>query len=101
MAAPQPSLWKPALAGAHFSCVPQPSSAGCMPSERKPSIDQVLTNTLRGFGFLARCVALGDVHALDAEALGETAPFLARRRLDALLAVIGGEIYERLLDEPG
>src|ERR1700722_5448176 len=28
-----------------------------MPSDRKPSIDQVLTNTLRGFGLLARWVS--------------------------------------------
>src|SRR5947209_7479940 len=33
-----------------FSCVPQPSSEGCRPSEQKPSTDQVLTNTPRGFG---------------------------------------------------
>ena len=48
-----------------------------MPSDKKPSTDQVLTNTLRGFGLLgALRVALGDVHALDAEALRETRPLL-------------------------
>ena len=45
------------FSGSHFSCVPQPSSAGCMPSERKPSTDQVLTKTSIGFGFFARCVS--------------------------------------------
>ena len=28
-----------------------------MPSDRKPSTDQVLTKTLAGFGFFARCVS--------------------------------------------
>src|SRR5260364_332276 len=57
MAAPQPSVWQRPLSGIHFSCVPQPSSAGCMPSETKPSTDQVLTNTSIGFGFLERWVS--------------------------------------------
>ena len=46
-----------------------------MPSDRKPSTDQVLTNTfmrLRVAGALG--VALGDVDALDAERHGEPAP---------------------------
>ncbi len=58
----QIAAWLPALClwpflGSHFSCVPQPSSAGCMPSDRKPSTDQVLTNTFIGFGALARWVS--------------------------------------------
>ena len=40
-----------------FSWVPKPSSAGCMPSETKPSTDQVLTNLPRGLGALARWVS--------------------------------------------
>src|SRR3954452_18415046 len=52
MAAPQPVLCLWPLFGSHFSWVPQPSSAGCMPSDTKPSTDQVLTNTFIGFGFL-------------------------------------------------
>ena len=56
-----------------------------MPSDRKPSTDQVLTKTLRGFGLLgALGVALGDVNALDAEALREPAPLFARLRLAPL-----------------
>ena len=46
-----------------------------MPSETKPSTDQVLTNTfvrLRLLGALG--VALGDVDALDAELVRELAP---------------------------
>ena len=43
--------------GIHFSCVPQPSSAGCRPSEMKPSTDQVFQNTFIGFGRLVRCVS--------------------------------------------
>ena len=67
------------LSGIHFSCVPQPSSAGCMPSDTKPSTDQVLTNTFIGFGLLgALGVALGDMDALDAELAGEPAPAFAR-----------------------
>ena len=41
------------------------------------------------------------MHALDAEALRETRPFLFALRLGALVAKILGEIDERLLDEPG
>src|SRR5215475_5212865 len=54
MAALQPVLCLPAFAGIHFSCVPQPSSAGCKPSDTKPSTDQVLTNTFIDPGCLAR-----------------------------------------------
>jgi hypothetical protein len=57
IAAPHPCAWVPAFGGIQVSCVPQPSSAGCIPSERKPSTDQVLTKTFIGFGFLARCVS--------------------------------------------
>jgi hypothetical protein len=53
----------------------------------------VLTKTLR--------IALGDMHALDAEAPRKPAPVLARLRLGALVAEVGGEIEQRLLDEPG
>ena len=56
-----------------------------MPSDRKPSTDQVLTNTSRGFGVPgALRVALGDMHALDAEALRDAAPFLCSSALAAL-----------------
>ena len=53
----EPMVSSRPFAGSHFSCVPQPSSAGCMPSERKPSTDQVLTKTPIGFGFRARWVS--------------------------------------------
>ena len=62
----------------------------------------MLTKTLRGFGRLgALRVAFGDMHALDAEALCEARPLVFRLRLRRLVAKIGGEIDERLLDEPG
>src|SRR6202023_4406542 len=56
MAAPQPASWLYAFSGIHFSCVPQPSSDGCTPSDRKPSTDQVLTKTSGSFGDLERWV---------------------------------------------
>ena len=46
-------------------------------------------------------VALGDMHALDAEPLREASPFVLRLRLGRFVAEIVGEIDERLLDEPG
>ena len=46
-------------------------------------------------------VALGDMHALDPEALGEAGPFVLRLRLGRLVAEIVGKMDERLLDEPG
>src|SRR3569623_628274 len=57
MAAPQPASWVCAFSGIHFSWVPHPSSDGCTPSDRKPSTDQVLTNTSGSFGFLERWVS--------------------------------------------
>ena len=45
-------------------------------------------------------VALGDVDALDAGLLGQPRPFLARLRLLELEAEIGGDVQQRLLDEP-
>src|SRR6202012_2103894 len=57
MAAPQPASWVRAFSGIHFSCVPQPSSDGCTPSDRKPSTDQVLTKTSGSFGDLERWVS--------------------------------------------
>src|SRR4029453_9286477 len=57
MAAPQPASWVRAFSGIHFSWVPQPSSDGCTPSDRKPSTDQVLTKTSGSFGVLERWVS--------------------------------------------
>ena len=102
IAAPQPLLWKPALAGAHFSCVPQPSSAGCMPSDRKPSIDQVLTNTLRGFGVLARWVSRSAICTPLTPRRWASLPQSARVFGSALLSPrSAARLSERLLDEPG
>ena len=94
-----------AAAGRHpgFSWVPQPSSAGCMPSDTKPSTDQVLTNISARLG-VARAlgVALGDVDALDADAPHQAAP--TPRGSSARPPVTPrsrGDVEQRLLDEPG
>ena len=53
-----------------------------MPSDRKPSTDQVLTNTSGGFGDCgALRVPLGDVDALDAGLPHQVRPFGLRLRL--------------------
>ena len=64
----------------------------------RPGVDEHVAR-LRGLRALR--VALGDMHALDAEAMGEAAPFVFRLRRRGFVAKIGGEIDERLLDEPG
>ena len=64
----------------------------------RPGVDEHVAR-LGALGALG--VALGDMHALDAEALRQLAPFLARLRLGDRLAKVGSEIDERLLDEPG
>src|SRR5579883_827755 len=63
----------------------------------RPGVDEDIAR-LRLLGALR--VALGDMDALDAEALGELAPFLLALRLAAFVAEIGGEIDQGLLDEP-
>ena len=45
-----PSLWRKPYLGSVFSCVPQPSSEVVVPSSRKPSMLQVLTNSSICFG---------------------------------------------------
>ena len=62
-------------AGSAFSCVPQPISAGWLPSDTKPSIDQVLTNSPTSLGCVRDLgVALGDVDHLDAEVARQLRP---------------------------
>ena len=74
-----------------------------MPSDRNPSTDQVLTNTLRGFGLLARWVSRSAICTpLTPRRLGELAPIpRASSARASLRAEVGGEIEQRLLDEPG
>ncbi|GJE35563.1 hypothetical protein LDDCCGHA_5782 [Methylobacterium oxalidis] len=57
MAQREPVSCSRALSGFQVSCVPQPSSAGWLPSETKPSTDHVFTNTPIGFSDLARWVS--------------------------------------------
>ena len=74
-----------------------------MPSDMKPSTDQVLTKTSRGFGLdRALGVALGDVDALDAEVAHQPRPALAvvGPGLVEGVAEVAGKIDQRLLDEP-
>ena len=84
-----------------FSCVPQPSSAGCSPSDTKPSTDQVLTKTPCGFGVRARCVSR------SAMWIPVTPSAWARRAQPSRdvggrgsVAEVGREVEERALDEP-
>src|SRR5580704_1952569 len=63
----------------------------------RPGIDEHVA-WLWALGALG--VALGDMHALDAEAFRETCPLVLGLRLGTLVAKILGEIDERLLDEP-
>ena len=90
------------LGGSFFSCVPQPSSAGCRPSEMKPSTDQVLTKVPKGLGFLARCVSRSAMWmpltpsrfislAQPSRVLGSA----------TLVLVSRGDVHQRLLHEPG
>src|ERR1700722_3209410 len=64
----------------------------------RPGVDEYVAR-LWALGALG--VALGDMHALDAEALRETSPLLFGLRFRSLVAEILGEIDEPLLDEPG
>ena len=64
----------------------------------RPGVDEHVAR-LGALGALG--VALGDMHAPDAEGFSQPAPFLARLRLGDRLAEIGGEVDQRLLDEPG
>ena len=64
----------------------------------RPGVDEHVARLRR---LRALRVAFGDMHALDAEAMGEAAPFVFRLRRRGFVAKIGGEIDERLLDEPG
>ena len=52
-----PSVCSYASGGNSFSCVPQPISAVVVPSSRKPSTLQVLTNSSTCFGLLVICVS--------------------------------------------
>ena len=68
----------------------------------RPGVDEDVAR-LRALGALR--IALGDMHALDAQTLGEAAPVLARFGLVRLFAEVANEIAleidQRLLDEPG
>ena len=47
--------------GSSFSCVPQPISAGAMPSSWKPSTDHVFTNSSSRFGSFEICVSRSEM----------------------------------------
>ena len=89
------------LSGIHFSWVPQPSSAGCMPSDTKPSTDQVLTNTFIGFGFLERWVSRSAIWMPLTPSLCASWP-QPSRLFGSLNGVLGvaRDVEQRLLDEP-
>ena len=74
-----------------------------MPSERKPSTDQVLTKTPIGFGFRARWVSRSAMWMpLTPRSRIEPRPALAvaRSGLGEGVADVAGDVEERLLDEP-
>jgi len=52
---PSGGTW--ALSGSSFSCVPQPISAGAVPSSSRPSMHQVPTNSSTFFGIREICVS--------------------------------------------
>jgi hypothetical protein len=63
----------------------------------RPGVDE---DPHRLFGFGALRVALGDVDALDADALHQPRPVLAALRLLVRDAGVAGDVEQRLLDEP-
>ena len=64
----------------------------------RPGVDEDVAR-LGGLGDLR--VALGDMHALDAQTMGEGGPALTGRGLGRIVAEVAGDIDERLLHEPG
>ena len=101
MAASQPKSWRCPFAGIFFSWVPQPSSAGCRPSEAKPSTDQVLTNTPRGLGSRARWVSRSAIWMPLTPARcisrAQSSRVFGSSKVEAEL---GGDVDQRLLDQP-
>ena len=89
-------------AASAFSWVPKPSSAGCRPSEHealdRPGVDE-LAARLGVAGALG--VALGDVDALDADALHQPAHSSRVFGSAGRDAGVAGDVEQRLLDEPG
>ena len=85
-----------------FSCVPQPSSDGLQTfgaeALDRPGVDEhaARLRVARPLG-----VALGDVDALDADALHQPGPLLAGLRLGEGHAGVAGDVEQRLLDHPG
>jgi hypothetical protein len=71
-----------------------------MPSDRKPSTDQVLTKTSIGFGCLARCVSRSAMWMPLTPAFLASLAHSSRVRLLELEPEIAGDVQERLLDEP-
>ena len=80
-----------------------PAEFGRLHALRQKSLDRpgVDEHVARLRMLCALRIALGDMHAPDAEGLSELAPVLARLRLGALVAQVSRQIDERLLDEPG
>ena len=64
----------------------------------RPGVDEG-AHRLRLGGALG--VALGDVDALDADGLRQCRPLLPRLRVGRAVTEVGGEVEQRLLDEPG
>ena len=87
-------------AGNCARAMPQPSSAGCEPSETKPSTDQVLTNSLGSFGMVETCVSRSAMWmTLTPSRCASSAhsPRLAGHR--RLQAGVCGDVEQRLLHQ--
>ena len=64
----------------------------------RPGVDEDVAR-LGGLGHLR--VALGDMHALDAQTMGQAGPAFAGGGLGRVVAEVAGDVDQRLLHEPG
>ena len=93
----------PGRAGRHRLLVRAPAELGGLHAFREEALDRPgvdeLAPRLGVAGALG--VALGDVDALDADALHQPRPVLARLRLDDVELELAGDVEQRLLHHPG
>src|SRR5262249_40535575 len=93
----------PLAAGRHGLLVRTPAELGRLHAFRQKALDRPRVDELAARLGIAGAlgVALGDVDALDADALHQAAPLLAAARLDEVELELAGDVDERLLDHPG
>ena len=83
-----------------FRAFPSRVPPAACPSEQKPSTDQVLTNTARGFGSRARWVSRSAMWMPLTPSVISRAQSSRVLRLVGLHAKVAGDVQQRLLDEP-